>query len=89
MTRLTSDDVRSFLLAFFADGTVSGRPLLLDRFPDDFDVMADGGLDSLGYLELLSRLESEFDRELDFGDSDDVDLTRVDTLIRATAAVAD
>jgi acyl carrier protein len=53
------------------------------ELPADFDVLRDGGLDSLGFLELLTRLETDYDTEIDLSEAPDSDVTRVGALVDA------
>ena len=85
----TAQDVRSCIADFFSEPGSSRTPPPGGVLPDDFDVVVDGGLDSLGFLELLTRIETDFDRELDLSDAADGDMTRVGTLVRAVTAAGD
>lgn len=80
---LDAELVRHSITEFFHDR--GGRIPTQGPLPDDFDVIVDGGLDSLGFLELISRLESDFDAELDLSRFASEALTRVSTLVRATS----
>ena len=81
----SEDDIRAFIAKFFADGAVSGISIDSILVNDDFDVLVDGQLDSLGFLELLTQLETEFGRELDLSEAHERDVTRVRTLVKAAA----
>ena len=56
------------------------------RLPADFDLMAGGLVDSLGFVELLSQLDARLGVELDFGDLEPGQLTRLDTLASHVAS---
>ena len=64
------------------------RAFVLDRHdldtdvPDDFDLRANGLIDSFGVLELIGALEERFGLELDFDELDPEDLTVVGPLSR-------
>jgi acyl carrier protein len=54
--------------------------------PDDFDLLAEGVIDSFGLLELISALESRYATALDFADLPVDELTVVGPLVRHLAA---
>ncbi len=54
--------------------------------PDDFDLLAEGVIDSFGLLELISALEARYATVLDFSDLPVEDLTVVGPLTRHLAA---
>ena len=56
--------------------------------PDDFDLRAHGVIDSLGFIQLLTALESQFGGPLDLADVAPEQLTRVDILSKHVAASA-
>ncbi len=56
--------------------------------PDDFDLRAQGVIDSLGFLELVTALETALGVELDFDGLEPEDLTVVGPLSRFVAAQA-
>lgn len=79
-------EIRDFIKNFFAGGAISGIPINPALVTDDFDVLVDGRLDSLGFLELLVKLEVEFDCELDLSAAPELDVTKVSTLIKAAVS---
>ena len=56
--------------------------------PDDFDLRAQGVIDSLGFLELVSALEAALGVEMDFDGLEPEDLTVIGPLSRYVAAQA-
>jgi acyl carrier protein len=59
-----------------------------DSVPDDFDLRAQGVIDSLGFLELVVALESVLGFELDFEGLEPEHLTVIGPLSRYVAAQA-
>ena len=64
MTKITSDQVRRFLLMKYGR---SIRELGLDppEIQDSFDFLLSGVIDSFGILEMVSSIEDEFHIRLD------------------------
>ena len=56
--------------------------------PDDFDLRAHGLIDSLGFVQLLTALESRFGGPIDLADVAPEQLTRIDVLSKHVAASA-
>lgn len=66
---LAPDGVRGFLLAEVAD-QLAALGMSPEEVPDDFDLLAQGALDSLGLVELIAAVEDRYGVELDFEDLD-------------------
>ena len=81
------DEVRALVLAECSEAlaAVSADPATL---PDDFDLRAQGVIDSLGFLELVTGLEAKLGVEIDFEAMDPAELTVVGPLARFVAAQA-
>jgi acyl carrier protein len=58
---------------------------LSDRLPDDFDLRAEGVVDSLGFVALLTEIETRLGAQIDFDGLDAEDLTRIGPLARYIA----
>ena len=74
MTKITSDQVRQFLLMKY------GRPIRelgLNplEIPDSFDFLLSGVIDSFGILEIVSSIEDEFRIRLDLAALDAEQIT--------------
>ena len=54
--------------------------------PDDFNLLAEGVVDSLGFVELIAELEGQLAVEIDLGDLDSDKLGVVGPLSRYIAA---
>ena len=74
MTKITSDQVRQFLLMKYGR---SIRELGLDprEIPDSFDFLLSGVIDSFGILEMVSSIEDEFRIRLDLAALDAEEIT--------------
>ena len=75
MSQVTPDDVRAFLATRFAD-QLAAIGATEDDLVDDFDLLIEGVIDSLGLLELVTALESQYGMTLDFERLEAEDLTK-------------
>lgn len=76
MKVLTAEEVRSVVLALFevplrANGMDPGE------VPDDYDLLTEGVIDSLGMVAMVGAAEDLADCEIDFEDLDFEDMTIV------------
>ena len=83
MSRHTVDNIRSLILSCCAGGRAAG-PLTSD-VPDDFDLRAEGVVDSLGFIELITEIETRLGCQIDLDGLDPELLTRVGPLARYIA----
>ena len=67
MTAVSPSDVRTFLLQRLS-GELSALGLAPDDVEDDFDLLLNGVLDSLGLLELVADIDARFGFQTDFED---------------------
>jgi len=85
MTQITDAHIREFLVERYAtELTTAG--LLLDSVPDNYDLLQEGVIDSLGVLEMISAVESAFGIKIDFENLDQDSLTKVGPFARYVAA---
>ena len=84
MTKITSDQVRQFLLMKYGR---SIRELGLDppEIRDSFDFLLSGVIDSFGILEMVSSIEDEFRIRLDLAALDAEQITILGPLSRYVA----
>jgi acyl carrier protein len=83
----SADRVRALILADCASSlALFGHTP--ETVPDEFDLRAQGVIDSLGFLELVATLESALGVELDFEALDPDDLTVIGPLSRYVAGQA-
>lgn len=85
MNRISADQVRSFVLSQLEESLVS-KKLAPRDLPHDFDLLAQGVIDSFGLVELIAAVEEEFGIEVDFEDLDVEDLTVIGPLSQYIAA---
>ena len=81
MTALADDGVRAAVLARVAP-KVRAKGLEPETLPDDFDLLAEGVIDSFGLLELIGELERSLGVELDFEDVDPDDMTLLGPFVK-------
>jgi acyl carrier protein len=80
----SAEDVRKVILNHFS-GALEGAGLAADDVPDDFDLLGEGLIDSLGILEMLGAVEAHFGVELDLEDLDPEQLAVIGPLCRFIA----
>ena len=81
MNRIASIEVRKFLLDRYASH-LGSKGVNADSIPDDYDLFQQGIIDSLGILEMVGAVESQFGIELDLENLDAEDLTKVGPFCR-------
>ena len=81
MNGVAAEDVRHLLLARFAD-SLSANGIQASDVRDDFDFLAEGLIDSLGILEMISAVEEHFGLQLDLEELDPEQLTVIGPLCR-------
>lgn len=64
MNTITAIHIRQFLLRYYAS-QLAARGLQPDNVPDQFDLLTEGVVDSLGILDMISAVEREIGFELD------------------------
>ena len=79
MNRISAREVRAFLLDRLRSPLAAKR-LSPEAVPDDFDLLTEGIIDSMGIVELIAALEGQFDIRLDFEELDPENLTIVGPL---------
>jgi len=84
MNNISAERVQSFVLAGL-DGPLAAKGLTPRDVPDDFDLLAQGVIDSLGIVEMISAVEEQFSIEVDFEDLDAEDLTIIGPFSRYIA----
>ena len=84
MSHLTAETVKSFLLKKY-EPALRDQGLALDKVPDNFDLFAEGIVDSLGVLNMISDVEKAFDIKLDMEQIDAEELTILGSFSRYAA----
>jgi acyl carrier protein len=86
VTTSAADTVRRFILErvepeLAADGLTSRET------PDDYDLLAEGVIDSFGIVDLIGALEERFDVRLDFEGVDPDEITVIGPLSAYVASL--
>ncbi|MDH3601116.1 MAG: acyl carrier protein [Candidatus Tectomicrobia bacterium] len=84
MNGVAVEAVRSFMLDRL-EGPLAAKRLTPRDVPDNFDLLTEGIIDSLGIVELISAVEDQFDIEIDFEDLNAEELTIVGPFCRYIA----
>ena len=79
----SAEQVRNFILGQYAGKMETRNPA---DVPDDYDLLSAGVIDSMGVIELIGQLESQYGFELDMSAMDTDQLTRVGPLARFVSA---
>ena len=88
MTRVTSEEVRGFILQDLAV-PLAELGLSPEEISDDFDLLTSGVIDSLGLLELIAGVNERFGLDIDFETLDPEGLTVVGPFSRYVAAMSE
>lgn len=77
--------VRSFVIDYLGEA-LRARGMTLPAIEDATDLLGEGVIDSMGFVELISAIEARFDCEVDFGQFCSDDFTTLGGLVAATAS---
>jgi acyl carrier protein len=77
----TAEEIRTFILGR-VQGQLEAKGLSISSVPDEFDLLTEGVIDSMGVVELIASLEQQFDMRLDFEKLDPESLTIIGPLCR-------
>ena len=84
MKRCTTESVREFLLKKYSS-ILANRSLAPELVSDNFDLLAEGIIDSLGVLDMVGDVEREFSVQLDMEHIDAQELTIIGPFCRYAA----
>ncbi len=84
MKPVTAADVHNLITKLYAD-SLAARGLEGQQLPDDFDLLSEGVIDSLGIMELIAAMETDLGLEIDFEELDPEELTIVGPLCNYVA----
>jgi acyl carrier protein len=87
MKTVTEQGVRDFLLNLYR-APLARKGLKPQDVPEDFDLLRESVIDSLGILEMLEALEAEYGVPINFDGMDNDQATRVGPLARHVAETA-
>jgi len=79
MSGITAGEIRSFLIDRYSN-ELSGLGLNPLNISDDFDLITEGVIDSLAFLDLVTAIEEEFQLEIDFDEIDAEEMTIIGPL---------
>jgi len=74
MKRVTADEAKRFVVAQLVH-PIAAKGLIPENLPDNFDLLTEGIIDSLGFVDLVVALERYFDIKVDFSGLDPENLT--------------
>ena len=77
--KVTKSDVMAFLVERYAT-VFHQRSLDVGKIPESFDIFQEGIVDSFGIMELLTAIEEEYGRPIDYETLPAEQLTRIGTL---------
>jgi acyl carrier protein len=83
-TEVSADEIRSYILDHFRD-QLDAKGLDPAQVPDDFDLLAEGVIDSFGILEMIMGMEDQFGLTIDLENLDPEELTMIGPLSRFVA----
>ncbi len=84
MTHDGVDRMKAIVLACLEE-PISALGLRPETLPDDFDILAEGVIDSLGFIRLISEVETQLGFPIGFDDMDPDHLTVLGPLCRYLA----
>ena len=83
-TEVSADEIRSYILDRFRD-QLDAKGLDPAQVPDDFDLLAEGVIDSFGILEIVMGMEERFGLTIDLENLNPEELTVIGPLSRFVA----
>lgn len=84
MSNPSPAEVRAFILSKVS-GSMSALDVPAEEVADDFDLLGEGIIDSLGLVQLIAAVETRFDARLDFEELEVEDLGVVGPFSRYVA----
>jgi len=81
---LSVEDVRSLVLEKLQP-SLEAKGLRPEDIPDNYDLLTEGVIDSMGILQLISEVEARFRITVDFEDLDPENLTVIGPFCRHIA----
>jgi acyl carrier protein len=84
MTTVSAEYVRSLVLEKIQP-SLTAKGLSVDDIPDNYDLLTEGVIDSMGILQLITEVESRLGTRVDFEDLDPENLTVIGPFCRHVA----
>ncbi len=75
--KVTSDDIKTFIIGYLTESLGESGRTLENDLPEDYDLLLEGVVDSLGMLTLTAEVEKHFNYEIDFEEIDPEEMTIV------------
>ncbi|MBW2595336.1 MAG: acyl carrier protein [Deltaproteobacteria bacterium] len=66
MSRVSAPEVKEFIVSYLSKELESSGRIFESDPPDNFDLLQEGVIDSLGMFNLIVEIEEYFGREIDF-----------------------
>lgn len=66
MSRVSAAEVKEFIVSYLSKELESSGRIFESDPPDNFDLLQEGVIDSLGMFNLIVEIEEHFGREIDF-----------------------
>lgn len=79
MSIITAKEVREFIVNFLKE-SIKERNFTEEDITDNFDLLTEGVIDSLGIIEIIQAIEENFGFEIDFEDLDAENFTIIGPL---------
>jgi acyl carrier protein len=84
MTAVTAEYVRSLVLEKLQP-SLTAKGVRVEDVPDNYDLLTEGVIDSMGILQLITEVESRLGTTVDFEDLDPENLTVIGPFCRHVA----
>jgi acyl carrier protein len=84
MAPVSAEHVRSLILETLRP-SLTAKGLKMEDIPDNYDLLTEGVIDSMGILQLINEIESRLGTSVGFEDLDPEELTVIGPLCRHVA----
>ena len=84
MTTVSAEYVRSLVLEKL-QSSLTAKGLRVEDIPDNYDLLTEGVIDSMGILQLITEVENRLGTTVDFEDLDPENLTVIGPFCRHVA----
>jgi acyl carrier protein len=82
MSRISATEVRGYIVSYLSKKMESSGRTFDGDPSDDFDLLKEGIIDSLGMLDLITHIERHFGLEVDFEGLNPEEMTIIGPLCR-------
>jgi acyl carrier protein len=84
VTAVSAEHVRSLVLEKLQP-SLTAKGLRMEDIPDNYDLLTEGVIDSMGFLQLIAGVEAQLGTTVDFEDLDPENLTVIGPFCRHIA----